>query len=140
MQNLFLDEGLWFMNSPYRYFYPSDAVLRKYLYQTAVNGRQTTVRIRALARMEQLSAPNREELLSLTGLLNLKTDPIRASVVRIARKSRWKLALLAHLRESGDTEKLEKYTKLLFDQALLIEGLPIEDPVAYAQAVCELMK
>lgn len=106
MQNLFLDEGLWFMNSPYRYFHPSDAVLRKYLYQTAVNGRQTTVRTRALARMEQLSAPNREELLSLAGLLNLKTDAIRASVVRITRKSRWKLALLAHLRESGDTEKL----------------------------------
>ena len=106
MQNLFLDEGLWFMNFPYRYFYPSDAVLRKYLYQTAVNGHQITVRTRALARMEQLSAPNREELLSLAGLLNLKTDAIRASVVRITRKSRWKLALLAYLRESGDTEKL----------------------------------
>ena len=49
-------------------------------------------------------------------------------------------AVLKAAQESGDTEKLEKYTKLLFDQALLIEGLPIEDPVAYAQAVCELMK
>ena len=49
-------------------------------------------------------------------------------------------AVLKAAQESGDTEKLEKYTKLLFNQALLIEGLPIEDPVAYAQAVCELMK
>ena len=49
-------------------------------------------------------------------------------------------AVLKAAQESGDTEKLDKYTKLLFDQALLIEGLPIEDPVAYAQAVCELMK
>lgn len=49
-------------------------------------------------------------------------------------------AVLKAAQESGNTEKLEKYTKLLFDQALLIEGLPIEDPVAYAQAVCELMK
>ena len=49
-------------------------------------------------------------------------------------------AVLKAAQESGDTEKLEKYTKLLFDQALLIEGLPIEDPVAYAQAVCELMR
>lgn len=49
-------------------------------------------------------------------------------------------AVLKAAQEAGDTEKLEKYTKLLFDQALLIEGLPIEDPVAYAQAVCELMK
>ena len=49
-------------------------------------------------------------------------------------------AVLRAAQESGDTEKLDKYTKLLFDQALLIEGLPIEDPVAYAQSVCELMK
>ena len=49
-------------------------------------------------------------------------------------------AVLKAAQESGDTEKLDKYTKLLFDQALLIEGLPIEDPVAYARAVCELMK
>ena len=27
----------------------------------------------------------------------------------------------------------------LYDQALLIEGLPIEDPVAFSNAVCKLM-
>lgn len=41
--------------------------------------------------------------------------------------------------DAGDTEKVEKYAKLLYNQALLIEGLPIEDPVEYAKAVCELM-
>ena len=49
-------------------------------------------------------------------------------------------SVLKAAQEAGDTDKLETYTKLLFDQALLIEGLPIEDPVAYAQAVCKLMK
>ena len=49
-------------------------------------------------------------------------------------------SVLKAAQETGDTDKLETYTKLLFDQALLIEGLPIEDPVAYAQAVCKLMK
>lgn len=48
--------------------------------------------------------------------------------------------VLKAAQEAGDTEKLNKYSALLYDQALLIEGLPIEDPVAYAQAVCELMK
>lgn len=48
--------------------------------------------------------------------------------------------VLKAAQETGDTEKLNKYSALLYDQALLIEGLPIEDPVAYAQAVCELMK
>ena len=39
----------------------------------------------------------------------------------------------------NDDEKLGKYTKLLYDQALLIEGLPIEDPVEFSNLVCELM-
>ena len=42
--------------------------------------------------------------------------------------------------EAGDTDKINKYAELLYDQALLIEGLPLEDPVAYAQLVCNLMK
>lgn len=36
-------------------------------------------------------------------------------------------------------ENIEEYAKLLYDQALLIEGLPIEDPVAFSNAVCKLM-
>ena len=35
---------------------------------------------------------------------------------------------------------INKYAELLYVQALLIEGLPLEDPVAYAQLVCDLMK
>ncbi len=38
-----------------------------------------------------------------------------------------------------DKEKLASYTSLLFDQAMLIEGLPISDPVAFSKAICELM-
>ena len=43
-------------------------------------------------------------------------------------------------KAAGDSDKVSKYAELLYDQALLIEGLPLEDPVAYAQMVCELMK
>ena len=32
-----------------------------------------------------------------------------------------------------------KYAKLLYSQALLIEGFPIEDPVAYTNKVCQMM-
>ena len=49
-------------------------------------------------------------------------------------------AALQAAQAAGDTDKINKYSELLYDQALLIEGLPIEDPVAYAQLVCELMK
>jgi molecular chaperone HtpG len=36
-------------------------------------------------------------------------------------------------------ERVGKYANLLYDQALLIEGLPIEDPVAFSNSICELM-
>ena len=39
-----------------------------------------------------------------------------------------------------EKEKLVSYAQLLYDQALLIEGLPIEDPVRFSNAVCELMQ
>ncbi|MCQ4635931.1 molecular chaperone HtpG [Anaerovorax odorimutans] len=38
-----------------------------------------------------------------------------------------------------DKDAVGTYTKLLYDQALMIEGLPVEDPVAFSNAVCELM-
>ena len=47
---------------------------------------------------------------------------------------------LKSAKAAGDSDKITKYAQLLYDQALLIEGLPLEDPVAYAQMVCELMK
>ncbi len=40
----------------------------------------------------------------------------------------------------NDKEKLELYTNLLYNQALLIEGLPIEDPVEFTNNMCKIMK
>ena len=39
----------------------------------------------------------------------------------------------------SDKDKLSDYTKLLYAQAQLIEGLPIEDPVEFSNLVCSLM-
>lgn len=39
----------------------------------------------------------------------------------------------------SDKEQVKDYAALLYDQALLIEGLPIEDPVAFSNSVCRLM-
>lgn len=36
-------------------------------------------------------------------------------------------------------EKLKAYCNLLYTQALLMEGLPVEDPVAFSNAICDLM-
>ena len=37
-------------------------------------------------------------------------------------------------------EKVATYAELLYDQALLIEGLSVEDPIRFSNAICELMK
>ncbi len=39
----------------------------------------------------------------------------------------------------GDRERAKQYAELLYHQALLIAGLPLEDPVAYSELVCSLM-
>ena len=38
-----------------------------------------------------------------------------------------------------DKEKVKKMAEVLFDQALLIEGMPVENPTKLASLVCELM-
>ncbi len=40
----------------------------------------------------------------------------------------------------GNKDKLKQYADVLYDSALLIEGLPIDDPVAYTNSICELMQ
>ena len=39
----------------------------------------------------------------------------------------------------SDTDKLAKLSSVLYNQALLIEGMPIDNPVEYANAVCSLL-
>ena len=42
--------------------------------------------------------------------------------------------------QKEDKEKLAEYTNILYDQALLIEGMTIEDPISFCKSVCKLMK
>ncbi|MGN1385410.1 MAG: molecular chaperone HtpG [Bacillus sp. (in: firmicutes)] len=41
--------------------------------------------------------------------------------------------------EQGDKEKVKLFTHLLYNQALLIEGLPIQDPVQFTNDICKVM-
>lgn len=40
---------------------------------------------------------------------------------------------------ANDKDTLNKYADVLYDQALLVQGLPIEDPAAYTRKITELM-
>ena len=46
---------------------------------------------------------------------------------------------LEKLHKENNTEELEKYTKILYQEARLIEGLPIENPTELTNLVCELI-
>ncbi len=48
-------------------------------------------------------------------------------------------AKLVAAQKAGDADKIKQYSGLLYDQALLVEGILPEDPVAFAAAVCNLM-
>ncbi len=39
----------------------------------------------------------------------------------------------------SDEDKLKKYSELMYYQALLIEGMPIENPSEFAELICDLM-
>ena len=41
--------------------------------------------------------------------------------------------------QTGDKETVEKYSKLLYGQAAMMAGLPLDNPAEYAQMVCSLM-
>jgi molecular chaperone HtpG len=42
--------------------------------------------------------------------------------------------------DEGGAESVERWVQLLYDQALLTEGSPIENPARFAQSVTELMQ
>jgi molecular chaperone HtpG len=50
-------------------------------------------------------------------------------------------AVFQSLKDSyeNDKEKLNLYTTLLYNQALLIEGLPLQDPVEFTNNICKIM-
>ncbi|PAB61098.1 molecular chaperone HtpG [Anaeromicrobium sediminis] len=50
-------------------------------------------------------------------------------------------AVFKSLKEAfqKDKDKINLYTNLLYNQALLIEGLPINDPVEFTNNICEIM-
>ena len=47
--------------------------------------------------------------------------------------------VLKEAHEAKDQQKLRLYTDLLYNQAMLVEGLPIEDPLTFAEEICKLM-
>lgn len=49
-------------------------------------------------------------------------------------------ATLKAAHAAGDDDKVKAYAGILYDQALLVEGVPVDDPIAFSKAITDLMK
>ncbi len=74
---------------------------------------------KVLAQMPGQEAPKAQKVLEL--------NPDHAAFAKLS-------ALL-----DEDKERFERYAKVLFNQALIIEGLPVEDPVEFANDITALL-
>ncbi|WP_303836328.1 molecular chaperone HtpG [Ruminococcus flavefaciens] len=110
--------------------------------QEALDGKVTKVALSQRLKSHPVCLTSEGEIsLEMEKVLNsMPTDQkIHAQRVLELNPNHEIFGKLKALSESGDKDKLGKYAKLLYDQALLIEGMSIEDPVAFSNLICELM-
>jgi len=65
--------------------------------------------------------------------------PMKAERVLELNPAAAPFAALKAALDGDDRERAAKYVQVLYHQALLIAGLPIDDPAAYTELVCSLM-
>lgn len=68
------------------------------------------------------------------------TDDMKAKKVLEINGDHPVFAAMRRVYEADDKATLKDYAELLYDQAMLIEGMPIDDPVDFSNRVCRLMK
>ena len=110
--------------------------------QEALNGKVTKVALSQRLKSHPVCLTSEGEIsLEMEKVLNsMPTDQkIKAQRVLEVNPDHEIFGKLQSLSKSGDKDKLGKYAKLLYDQALLIEGMSIEDPVEFSNLICELM-
>ncbi len=110
--------------------------------QEALNGKVTKVALSQRLKSHPVCLTSEGEIsLEMEKVLNsMPTDQkIHAQRVLEINPDHEIFGKLKSLSEGGDKDKIGKYAKLLYDQALLIEGMSIEDPVEFSNLICELM-
>ncbi len=68
-----------------------------------------------------------------------KDNPIKADKVLEINTNHEVFKSLKKAYQDNDQDKLKLFADLLYNQALLIEGLPIEDPVEFSNNICKMM-
>ena len=89
--------------------------------------------------------------LSTEGALSLEMEkvlnampgdsPVKAKLVMELNAGHPVFDTLCRLMASEEgRKKVDIYAQLLYQQALLIEGMPLEDPVEFSNQICQLMQ
>ncbi len=109
----------------------------------ALDGKVTEVRLSQRLKSHPVclssSGPLSIEMEKVLNSMPAQQEKVKSEKVLELNGEHEVFAALKRLFEAGDKEKLVAYSEILYDQALLIEGLALEDPVAYANNVCKLM-
>ena len=109
----------------------------------ALDGKVTEVRLSQRLKSHPVclssSDPLSIEMEKVLNSMPAQQEKVKSEKVLELNGEHEVFAALKRLFEAGDKEKLAAYSEILYDQALLIEGLALEDPVAYANNVCKLM-
>lgn len=109
----------------------------------ALDGKVTEVRLSQRLKSHPVclssSGPLSIEMEKVMNSMPAQQEKVKSEKVLELNGEHEVFAALKRLFEAGDKEKLAAYSEILYDQALLIEGLALEDPVAYANNVCKLM-
>ena len=109
----------------------------------ALDGKVTEVRLSQRLKSHPVclssSGPLSIEMEKVLNSMPAQQEKVKSQKVLELHGEHEVFAALKRLFEAGDKEKLAAYSEILYDQALLIEGLALEDPVAYANNVCKLM-
>ena len=106
----------------------------------ALDGKVTAVRASKRLKTHPVCLTSEGEIsLEMERVLNAQPGDQKVSARRVLEINENHPIYQRLLSIKDDAEQLKLYTSLLYGQALLIEGMSVEDPVAFSNDLCKLL-
>ena len=106
----------------------------------ALTGKVTAVRASKRLKTHPVCLTSEGEIsLEMERVLNAQPGDQKVSAQRVLEVNENHPIYQKLLSLKDNEEQLKLYTGLLYDQALLIEGMSVEDPVAFSNRVCDIL-
>ena len=106
----------------------------------ALNGKVTAVRASKRLKTHPVCLTSEGEIsLEMERVLNAQPGDQKVSARRVLEINENHPIYQKLLSIKDNEEQLKLYTSLLYGQALLIEGMSVEDPVAFSNDLCKLL-